>query len=659
MRRNLILLISFLTITSYTHIFSQESVEKCLPENLSDDLYSPGRGVKTQKEVKKVLAISSFGPLYRWSNNILESINNNLTRLSRGKTEISIEHLSVEDFRNPNVWLHRFNDIIDEHIRNDKPDLLVLVADEAWMCYRASDNENIKDLPVVLVAVKPLSLSLETYMEHRDFEAHDFVPTEQIRDKNKVTGILQGVNIEKDIDLITSVTPDINSLAVISNIRFFGLYSKHKAREYIASKYPNYAVHFYDSRFVTTDSLFTEIEKFSPQTGILFAHWVTNEFTNNYYETYIYPEIAQMAKVPIVNTSYIRNAHEYFLGGYYSDASVWGISVAQIIHKIIDGVPVNQIEMVELNADNPVVYWKAIQKFNLSEEQFPENTIYENRPIPLYMAYSKEIIFISIILIIIGTSLVVSLFLNFKLINARKIIQKQADDLSITIAGRDKMYNLIAHDLRSPLSSIKMILDYLSDSLKKEDIGEERLEMLVGAQNITSDMFILLDNLLKWTKQQLGRLKIAKTTIDIASNVEGLVELYNVMFQSKGIQISINSPKYLEVVTDADVVKTIVRNLLSNACKFSYEGGKVEVTIDETANHFTVEVKDYGCGISEDNLKKILARKEQLTTLGTSNEEGSGLGLSLCIEFSKLLGGEFEIKSTLGKGTTCRVNLPK
>lgn len=72
-----------------------------------------------------------------------------------------------------------------------------------------------------------------------------------------------------------------------------------------------------------------------------------------------------------------------------------------------------------------------------------------------------------------------------------------------------------------------------------------------------------------------------------------------------------------------------------------------------------MEVKDYGCGISEDNLKKILARKEQLTTLGTSNEEGSGLGLSLCIEFSKLLGGEFEIKSTLGKGTTCRVNLPK
>lgn len=659
MRRAFILLISLFIISSNTPIHSNESINSYLLESQSDNQYFPRIGVKSEKKVKKVLAISSFGPLYRWSNNILESINNNLTRLSNGKTEISIEHLSVEDFKNERMWLDRFNNIINEHHLNDKPDVLVLLADEAWMCYRASDNKYLKKLPVVLVAVKPLSLSLDTYIERRDFEAHDFAPTEQIRDNSKVTGILQNVNVEKDIDLIASVTPNMSSLAVISNIRFFGLYCKHKAKEYMAAKYPKHKVHYYDSRFVTTDSLLSEMEKLSSQTGILFAHWVTNEFTNNYFETNIYPQIAQTAKVPIVNASYLRNAHEYFLGGYYSDASVWGVSAAQIIHKIIDGFPVNQIEMIELNTENPTIYWKAVQKFNLTEAQLPENSIYENRPIPLYMAYSKEILFISIILIVIATSLIISLFLNFKLINARKIIQKQADDLSITIAGRDKMYNLIAHDLRSPLSSIKMILDYLSDSLRQEDIGEERLEMLVGAQSITSDMFILLDNLLKWTKQQLGRLRVAKTTIDIATSIEGLIELYNVMFQSKGIHISINSPKHLEVITDADVVKTIVRNLLSNACKFSYKGGKVVVTISETPNHFTVEVKDNGCGISEDNLKKILSRKEQLTTLGTSNEEGSGLGLSLCIEFSKLLGGEFEIKSTLGEGTSCRVTLPK
>lgn len=172
-------------------------------------------------------------------------------------------------------------------------------------------------------------------------------------------------------------------------------------------------------------------------------------------------------------------------------------------------------------------------------------------------------------------------------------------------------------------------------------------------------MFILLDNLLKWTKQQLGRLKIANVKIDIAKNIEGLVNIFNVMFQYKGIQISLISPESVETLTDADIVKTIVRNLLSNACKFSPEDGKVEVTITETESHFTVEVKDYGCGISEDNLKKIISRKEHLTTLGTSNEEGSGLGLSLCIEFTKLLGGEFDISSSLGEGTTCRVILPK
>ena len=133
------------------------------------------------------------------------------------------------------------------------------------------------------------------------------------------------------------------------------------------------------------------------------------------------------------------------------------------------------------------------------------------------------------------------------------------------------------------------------------------------------------------------------------------------MAHNKNIQIQIteDSPS-IEIISDPDLVKTIIRNFISNALKFSYSGGRVQIHISNLENHIQVKVEDFGSGIAEDKKQNLLSDKETgYTSYGTNNEEGSGLGLSLCKEFTEKLGGEIWFESELEKGSSFYIKIPK
>jgi two-component system sensor histidine kinase/response regulator len=244
---------------------------------------------------------------------------------------------------------------------------------------------------------------------------------------------------------------------------------------------------------------------------------------------------------------------------------------------------------------------------------------------------------------------------------AKREIEQKTKDLIFAINNRDKLYSVIAHDLRSPLSSVKMIISLLVTELKKEGISSELFFLLDEANSTTENLFILLDNLLKWTKNQIGRLNICLQYFDIVNVVYGLKELYTLMAHNKNIQIQIteDSPS-IEIISDPDLVKTIIRNFISNALKFSYSGGRVQIHISNLENHIQVKVEDFGSGIAEDKKQNLLSDKETgYTSYGTNNEEGSGLGLSLCKEFTEKLGGEIWFESELEKGSSFYMKIPK
>ena len=255
--------------------------------------------------------------------------------------------------------------------------------------------------------------------------------------------------------------------------------------------------------------------------------------------------------------------------------------------------------------------------------------------------------------------LIIRVMHQISLIAAKRIILRQTEELKRTIMGRDKLYSVIAHDLRSPMGSIKMVLNMLILNLPSSKIGNEMFEMLTMANQTTEEVFALLDNLLKWTKSQIGKLNVVYQDMDIVGVIQGVIEIFSMVAELKKIKIGLESPAELEVHADIDMLKTVVRNLISNAIKFSNEGGDVLVKIIDEGDQAVISVVDSGCGISEEDQAKLLHTDTHFSTFGTNNEEGSGLGLLLCQDFVIKNGGKLWFTSKKGTGSTFSFSVPK
>lgn len=246
---------------------------------------------------------------------------------------------------------------------------------------------------------------------------------------------------------------------------------------------------------------------------------------------------------------------------------------------------------------------------------------------------------------------------QISLVAAKRIIEKQNEELRHTIANRDKMYSVIAHDLRSPMASIRMVLGLVVQSVSPEVIGPEIYSLIDQANKESEETHDLLDNLLKWTKSQTGRLTVAYQDFEVCDVIIGVVDIFKMVAETKKITLNYTQgEKRHKVHADKDMLNTVLRNFMSNAIKFSNEGSSIDILVSEKDNLVKISVRDHGVGISPDRVKTIFHSGS--TTYGTNNEEGSGLGLQLCQDFAIKNGGNVEVESVEGEGSTFSVLIP-
>ena len=252
--------------------------------------------------------------------------------------------------------------------------------------------------------------------------------------------------------------------------------------------------------------------------------------------------------------------------------------------------------------------------------------------------------------------LLVRVMHQIALVDAKRTIQRQNRELLATITNRDKMYSVIAHDLRSPMASIRMVLNLVVASTSPELVGPELFELLDKANKESEEVHDLLDNLLKWTKSQTGRLSVVMQDLDLNDIIPGVVDIFEMIAATKKIHLSYSGSSVV-VRADNDMLKTIVRNFMSNAVKFSPEESTIEISVTTADADFAkISVSDHGVGIAADRIGSIFHKGE--TTYGTGGEEGSGLGLQLCQDFARKIGGDVMVESAEGQGSTFSVLVP-
>ena len=194
---------------------------------------------------------------------------------------------------------------------------------------------------------------------------------------------------------------------------------------------------------------------------------------------------------------------------------------------------------------------------------------------------------------------------QLSLVAARRIIEEKNEELRKTIAGRDKMYSVIAHDLRSPMASMKMLLNTIMMSVEKDKIDPDIFDMLEMSNKTSEEVFSLLDNLLKWTKSQLGKLTVIPQKLDISGLADGVVEVMNSVAEVKHIKLIRTDHESFFVYVDIEMIKSVLRNLISNAVKFSNPDSEIKVGIKAEDGKVIVSVTDSGKGIKKEDQHKL------------------------------------------------------
>ncbi len=245
-----------------------------------------------------------------------------------------------------------------------------------------------------------------------------------------------------------------------------------------------------------------------------------------------------------------------------------------------------------------------------------------------------------------------------KLLNQKKEIQKSVNELKEANATKDKFFNIIAHDLKNPFNIIQGYADILKTEYDKFT-DTERKRMINEIDRSSEITFRLLENLLMWSRSQRGKIKIIKENTDLNDLVRGSINLYQANAKNKKIAVinTINSSLMLNC--DKFTLNTIIGNLLNNAIKFTPENGEIKISGSETENQIHLSIKDNGVGMTDEIKTNLFKIDEGLTTLGTNNEKGTGLGLILCKEFVEMNNGTITVESKVGKGTTIKLSFNK
>lgn len=240
-------------------------------------------------------------------------------------------------------------------------------------------------------------------------------------------------------------------------------------------------------------------------------------------------------------------------------------------------------------------------------------------------------------------------------------INKQSEELKVSGAIKDTMFSIIAHDLRGPVGNITSALDIVIDEIDEFD-KKEIIEIVKPVRDSASSAYNLLVNLLFWAKNESGETFFIREQILLNDIIEDVLTLFKPNFETKNI-IFINSIRHeYYVFADEHMIHTVIRNLISNAIKYTNEGGRVEIGLEKSIvcdkDFLEFWVKDNGIGIGDDDISKIMNSKEFFSTYGTNKEKGTGIGIILTKEFVERHNGKIKINSKIGDGTKISILLP-
>ncbi len=235
-------------------------------------------------------------------------------------------------------------------------------------------------------------------------------------------------------------------------------------------------------------------------------------------------------------------------------------------------------------------------------------------------------------------------------------LQEAKEKLAELNHQKDKFFSIIAHDLRSPFTGLLGYSDFLVNDYGKLS-EDEKKEYINSINETLKSLLDLINNLLEWSKLQFKKEEVTPEEFTLHSVTTKVFNSLKISSHKKNITLAADCPESIKIYSDKNMVETVLRNLVSNAIKFTKTKGTVKVTVEDNDGMISINVKDNGIGMSEETVQNLFKLNTSVTRSGTANEKGTGLGLLICKEFLEKHGGSISVKSKVNEGTIFTVKL--
>ena len=253
---------------------------------------------------------------------------------------------------------------------------------------------------------------------------------------------------------------------------------------------------------------------------------------------------------------------------------------------------------------------------------------------------------------------------NKQLLSSQQRIKKQKLKLEETSqkylkanSSKDRFFDIIAHDLRSPFQSILGFSTLLYEGYN--DLEDEKRKNYIKLIETSSQrVCTLIENLLSWSRSQNDRISLVKTRFCLKELIDEKIDLYKLASLKKKINIISTVQKATTIYGDKDMIKLAIRNIINNAIKFSHTGSRIDIYSESKSQNTTLFIKDYGIGMDATTIKNLFSLENSIRTCGTNGEKGTGLGLIISKEYIEKNEGTITVESTIGQGSTFIITLP-
>ena len=593
----------------------------------------------------KVLVVTSYNPDTQSTASHLSAFVDEYNYMG-GQGNIIVESINCQNLSGLFEWRQNLYDVLEKHVKADKPELVILMGQEAWASYLSIQEAWVRELPVMgaLMSVNAVTLPNETvnlalWNPESTNSFYDY-PTHNI-----IGGIAYEYDIEKNIDLIMECFPKTQRVAFISDNTYGGIAMQALVRK-VVKKYPRLDLILLDGRRDSFMTLSEKIRQLPKNTCILMGTWRV-DCTENYImgnTTYILHDANPTVPAFSLTTTGIGH---WVVGGYIPYYHNLGFEMAEMVYNFVDLDNETEAKVIKVNGGYKFDVQK-LKEFGLMEKKLPRNAELVNKPLSFFEQHKRLVIWT---LLLIGVLTLCLLAVSYYALYVRKLrnslILSQKDLLASQeelVAAKNKAEEAnqlksaflanMSHEIRTPLNAIVGFSQVLTSG---DFPPEEQKEFCEIIKKNSDSLLVLVSDILDISRMESGHIKMTLEQADVIEVINHSV-LTVKQTRRTDAEYILNLPmECLMVQTDAYRLKQVMVNLLSNAAKFTPEGSiTISLQIDNDNDQFIVAVSDTGCGIPADKAEKVFERFEKLDEF----KQGTGLGLSITRLIVEKLGGK-------------------